>query len=108
MDFSGEGATLHSDQAIPDIPSHPAQVGRQKRWSQTLLGRGERVLTGRTLTEDTLPVTFDLAAPLDWLGPIDKLSWMGSKRMRDVSSYHLLAITEYSKSEDGTRLASAT
>lgn len=60
MDSSGERASLHSDQAIPERPSNPAQVERRKRSRE-----GER--TNGTLTEEALPAIFDLAAPLTWL-----------------------------------------
>lgn len=77
----GWGASLHSDQAIPERPSNPAQVERRKR-----LGEGGR--TNGTLIEEALPAIFDLAAPLAWFDPTDRLT-DGSKMMHGVPSYHV-------------------
>lgn len=60
MDSSGEGASLHSDQAIPERPSNPTQMERRKR-----LGKGKRI--NGTLTEEALSAIFDLAVSLAWL-----------------------------------------
>lgn len=81
-----EGASLPSDQAIPERPSNPAQVERRKR-----SGKGGR--TNGTLTEEALPAIFDLAAPLAWLAlQID--SQMEIKRCMVFPATMCLAVTE--------------